>query len=311
MKRWILMTAWLVALGPATPGGAEEPAAKAPLTTAEVLAASQPSDWRPLAPENTLYVELPAGRVVIELAPAFAPLHVANVVTLAGERYFDGIPIVRSQDNYVVQWADPDGESPEKAKPLGSAKPRLQAELDRPAAGLPFTALPDGDVYAPEVGLSDGFPVGRDPARGRAWLTHCYGMVGAGRGEAADSGNGAELYVVVGHAPRHLDRNVTLLGRVVRGVELLSTLPRGTGPLGFYEEVAERLPLAGVRLASTVPASERTELEVLRTDTATFTAYVESRRFRRESWFLDPAGHVELCNVAIPARERKSAPENG
>src|SRR5579859_7157003 len=74
-----------------------------PRSMAEILAASQPPDWRALDPENTLYLELPAGRVVIEFALEFAPHHVANVKALAREHYYDGLAIVRSQDNYVVQ----------------------------------------------------------------------------------------------------------------------------------------------------------------------------------------------------------------
>src|SRR4029077_9343656 len=137
---------------------------------------------------------------------------------------------------------------------------------------------------------------------GRAWLIHCYGMVGAGRGNDVDSGGGTELYAVIGHAPRHLDRNVTLLGRVVQGMELLSALPRGTGALGFYEKPEQRVPIKSVRLAAEMPAAERTNLEVLRTDSQTFTDLVESRRNRRDDWYKVPAGKIDLCNVPIPAR---------
>jgi peptidylprolyl isomerase len=276
------------------------PAAKAP-TSAEVLERSQPADWRALDPENTLYLELATGRVVIELAPAFAPNHAANIRTLARQGYFDGLFVVRSQDNYVVQWGDPE-EDEKKQRALGKAHATLAPEFDRAAAGLPFTALADGDIYAPEAGHADGFPAARDPKSGRAWLAHCYGALGVGRGNTADSGNGSSLYVVIGHAPRHLDRNITLAGRVVKGMELLSVLPRGTGPLGFYEKPAQYVPIKRVRLAADVPAAERTDLDLLRTDTATFEAFVAARRHRREEWFLDPVGHVELCNVPLPTR---------
>lgn len=270
---------------------------------ADILAATSPTDWRPLDPENTVYLELAAGRVVIELAPSFAPRHVANVKALVREGYFDGLSINRSQDNYVVQWGDPLSDDAEKRRPIRSAARTLPAEFDR-ASGpdLPLTRLPDGDVYAPEVGHSVGFPAARDPKDGRAWLAHCYAMVGAGRDVASDSGGGADLYVVIGHSPRHLDRNVTLVGRVVRGMELLSTLPRGTGALGFYEDPAQRVPVRAIRVAADVPEAERTPLEVLRTDTPAFAAMVEARRFRREEWFHDPTGRIELCNVPIPVR---------
>jgi peptidylprolyl isomerase len=278
--------------------GADTAASAAPRTMDEVLAATTPADWRTPDPENTLYLELATGRVVIELAPRFAPEHATNIRRLVRQGYFDGLAIIRSQDNYVVQWGDPDAR-----RPLGDARSTLPPEFTlSPAATVPFIRLPDPDGYAPQVGFADGFPAARDPQAGKAWLAHCYGMVGAGRDVASDSGNGAELYVVIGHAPRHLDRNVALVGRVLAGMELLSVLPRGTGPLGFYEKPEQRVPIVRMRVAADVPAAGRAQLQVMRTDTAAFTALLESRRNRREEWFKQPAGHVELCNVPLPVR---------
>ena len=283
---------------------AERPRRKG-TTTAEVLAASKPGDWRTLDPENTLYVEFTTGRVVIELAPEFAPRHVANVKALARERYYDGLAIIRVQDNYVVQWADPDAEKPELARKIQHARKTLPAEFERALdPKIPFTRLPDGDVYAREVGLSGGFPVARDKRNGKMWLAHGYGMVGAGRDSPSDSGGGTELYVVIGQAPRHLDRNVTLLGRVVQGMELLSGLPRGPGPMGFYEKAEQRVPIQAIRVAADVPETERSALEVLRTDTRAFQELIESRRNRREDWFHAQAGRIELSNVPIPVRKK-------
>ena len=276
------------------------------LTIARVLADSKPSDWRPLIPENTLYLYLASGRVVIELAPDFATQHVANVKALAREHYFDGLAIIRAQDNYVVQWGDPNAEKPDLKRKIKNAKATLPAEFDRPIdARIPFTKLPDRDAYAPEVGFSHGFPVARDPQTGRMWLVHCYGMVGAGRDVPAESGGGTELYVVIGHAPRQLDRNVTLIGRVVQGIELLSTLPRGPAPMGFYEKPEQHVRIKSIRVAADVPASERTNLELLRTDTQTFQNLIESRRNRREDWYKYPAGHIDIGNVPLPVRALK------
>jgi len=290
-----------VTIATASSPGAPPESAHRPLTTADVLASSTAADWRRLDLQNTLYVELPAGRVIIELAPPFAPHNVANIEALAREGYYDAAAIVRSQDNYVVQWADPQGK-----RPIRNAQRTVAAEFERGARGLPFTPLVDPDTYAPEVGFSDGFPTARDPKFSRAWLVHCYGMVGVGRDTDVDSGGGTELYVVIGHAPRHLDRNVTLVGRVVQGMEMLSALPRGTGALGFYEKPEQRVPIKSVRVAADVPAGQRTEIEVLRTDTPLFTTYVEARRNRREEWFKVPAGHVDVCNIPIVVRPRNS-----
>jgi peptidylprolyl isomerase len=267
-------------------------------TMADVLAASKPADWRRPDPANTLYLELASGRVVIELAPQFAPRHVENIRTLVHEGYFDGLSINRSQDNFVVQWGDPDGK-----KPLGSGKKKLTAEFTRPAQGLEFVALPDPDTYAPQTGFVSGFPAARNEKRDTAWLVHCYGVLGAGRDNEADSGGGTELYVVTGHAPRQLDRNITVVGRVLKGMELLSTLARGTAALGMYDKAEQFVPIKSIRIAAEVPAAERTNIEVLRTDTSTFTDLIESRRNRRDEWYKVPAGRIDVCNVPLPVKD--------
>ena len=269
----------------------------------KLIAASKPGDWRPLDPEHTLYLELTGGRVVMELAPLFAPQHVANVKALAREHYYDGLAIVRVQDNFVVQWGDPEAEKPALARKIQRAQKTLPPEFERALdKKTPFTRLRDGDVYASEVGFSGGFPVARDPRTGKMWLVHEYGMLGAGRDTAPDSGGGAELYVVIGQAPRQLDRNVTLLGRVVQGMELLSALPRGHGAMGFYEKPEQRVPIKSIQVAADVPVAERSALEVMRTEAPVFQALIESRRNRPEEWFHAKADHIELSNVPIPVR---------
>jgi peptidylprolyl isomerase len=265
-------------------------------TMKELLAASKSGDWRNLDPDHTLYLELATGRVVIELNPAFAPRHVANIETLARAHWFDGLAVTRVQDNFVVQWGDPLNGRP------NVGEHRLPSEFTRPGAALSFTRLKDPDTFAPEVGFSNGYPVARE--NGEAWLVHCYGMVGVGRDTDPSTAIGTELYAVIGHAPRQLDRNIALVGRVVWGIELLSSLPRGTGDLGFYEQPEQRVPIQTVRLAAELPAAERSALEVLKTDTPTFERLVEIRRNRKDAWYKVPAGHIDVCNVPLPVREK-------
>ncbi|WHZ18296.1 MAG: Peptidyl-prolyl cis-trans isomerase [Rhodanobacteraceae bacterium] len=306
----LVMATILLATAPASQ--AATAAAKPAPTMDQVLKASKPSDWRTLDPNDTLYMDLPQGRVVIELAPAYAPLHAENIRTLAREHYWDGLAILRVQDGFVTQWGDPAAEARHPAHPpraLGKAKATIAPEFERAIApDLPFTRLPDGDVYAPEVGFSRGFPVARDPKTGKTWPVHCYGMVGAGRDNAPDSGPGTELYAVIGQAPRQLDRNIALVGRVVEGMQYLAALPRGNGAMGFYDNPAHQTRILRVRLASELPPSERMHLEVLRTDTPTFTALVESRRNRSDAWYLHKAGKIDVCNVPLPVR---TAPRDG
>ena len=281
-------------------------AAPSTLSATDVLKESSPSDWRPVDPENTLYLELASGRVVMELAPAFAPKHVANLKTLVREKYFDGLSIVRAMDDYVVEWEDSEGKRPTK-----SAATSLPSEFfGDMRADQPFVRLPDGDIYAPEVGFSAGFPVARDPKTHTRWLTHCYGMLGLGRDNDQTSGFGGSPFVVIGQT-RNLDRNDTLVGHVVHGIDLLSTLPRGTGPLGFYEKREQNIPIRSMRVAADVPPAERTEIEVLRTDTPTFQTYLQARRSPPLGWYVAPAGHVDVCTVRVAARMRPKAPAAG
>lgn len=270
-------------------------------TLADVIKASGAADWRALDPANTLYMELPGGRVVIELAPAFAPRHVDNIRTLVREKYFDGLAVIRSQDNWVTQWGDADEKTP---KSMGTAKPTLAGEFTIPMAqDSHFTRLPDRDGYAPQVGHSNGMPSARDPKSKQAWLAHCYGMVGVGRDSGADSGNGSALYAVIGHGPRHLDRNITVVGRVVAGMPLLSTVPRGPGPMGFFDKPEQQVPIASIKLAADVPEAQRSHLEVMRTDSATYQKAVEAQRNRGGPWTKVAAGYIDLCNAPIPVRE--------
>jgi peptidylprolyl isomerase len=264
----------------------------------DVLARSAPGDWRALDPQNTLYMELATGRVVMELAPAFAPIHVSAIRKLVRQHYFDGLNIIRAQDNYVVQWGDE-----ENKRSLGGVSPTAPPEfgrtLDRAAS---FRPLQDPDVYAAQTGFIDSWPVGRDPAKSQEWLTHCYGMLGVGRDTKPDSGSGAELYVVIGHSPRQLDRNVALVGRVIQGIELLSTLPRGTADLGFYVKPEQYVPIRSITIAADLPADERVPFEVLRSDTALFGDYLSAVRSRRSEWFVEPTNRLEICNARVPVR---------
>jgi hypothetical protein len=110
---------------------------------------------------------------------------------------------------------------------------------------------------------------------------------------------------VIGNAPRLLDRNITVAGRIVKGIELLSSLPRGTGNLGFYEKPEMHVPIKSVRLLSDVPEADRVPLEILRTDSDTFRALIEARRNRRDDWYKVPAGAIDVCASSIPTRTRR------
>ncbi|MGI8931406.1 MAG: peptidylprolyl isomerase [Sphingomicrobium sp.] len=289
MRRLAALALLPLALGAA-------PAAK-PRTPSEIVAAAPRADWRAIPPEDLLLFELTGGRrVVMQLATGFAPVHVANIRALARGGWWDGAKIYRVQDNYVVQWGNNESDKP---LPKGVvAKP--PAEYARALTGLAVTPLGSPDAYAPAAGFAAGWPIAHDRKRGTANLAHCYAMVGVGRDLSPDTGTGGELYAVIGHAPRHLDRNIALVGRIVAGFEAMSSLPRGTEALGFYKERASDVPIVRARLVADLPDAERPRFEYL--SGASFAVYLHARKNRRDDFFIRPAGGVDLCNVNVPVR---------
>lgn len=289
---------------PAIPG---PPEGNTP-SPADVIAASKPEEWRVLDPENTLYMDFPGqngkggGRVIIEMAPEFSPNHVANVKALSREGYFANGAVTRVQDNFVTQWA----QAADPARPPQVGVERLDAEFILPLASIAnFDVLPDPDTYAPEVGFVNGMYAARDTDS--VWLAHCYGMVGVGRENDENSGGGTELYVIIGQSPRNLDRQLTMLGRVVQGMEIMSSFPRGTGEIGFYATPAEYQRYADLKVAADVPEADRTPLEILKTDSESFATLVNSRRWRKDDFYTKPVGRIGLCNVTVPVRAATQA----
>lgn len=268
-----------------------------PKTPGEIVTAAPRTDWREIAAEDLVVFDLAGDRrVVMQLAPAFAPVHVANIRALARAGWWDGAKIYRVQDNYVVQWGNNETEKPLPAGVV--AKP--PAEYTRRLSGLAITPLGSPDAYAPSAGFVAGWPVAFDRKGGTANLAHCYATVGVGRDLSPDTGTGGELYAVIGHSPRHLDRNIAVVGRIVSGFEAMSSLPRGTEALGFYKERSSDVPIVRARLAADIPEAERPRLEYM--TGPSFAAYLHARKNRRDDFFIRPAGGADLCNVNPPVR---------
>lgn len=356
----LLSAALAASLALTLPAAASGPAKAAP-SPGEIAAAAPRVDWVAIPPSDLLVMSLAPGhdgdqrQVIIQLMPPpFSQGWVGNIRKLAAAHWWDGLAITRVQDNYVVQWGDPDAEDNAKAKPLPAGlttvpqrdyessdllsipdprgRPRinytlgatimrnamisatggvqvpagLEEAIKNPQAPPPKWMEPKvGDAYAPVASLALGWPIAGSMGKGgnKFWPVHCYGMVGVGRNYSPDTGSGAELYAVIGHAPRHLDRNIALVGRVVEGIEHLSSLPRGTGPLGFYEKPEQRVPIQSIRLASELPLADQPRFEYLSTESESFAKYADARANRRDPFFIVPAGGADICNIPVPVRK--------
>ncbi|MDH4398677.1 peptidylprolyl isomerase [Sphingorhabdus sp.] len=273
----------------------------------EIMASAKAGEWVAIAPSDLMVMDLAPDskgkprRVVIQLIPApFSQGWVSNIRKLAAARFWDGASINRVQDNYVAQWGD---ATEKKALPEGLATvgPKNYITPNWPGKVWSFAGADGGrDAYAAAHGFYVGWPLAASSEG--LWPIHCYGMVGVGRNLSPDTGSGDELYTVIGHAPRHLDRNIALVGRVIEGIEHMSSLPRGTGALGFYEKEEERVPILSVRLGNEtkdVPA-----FEYLSTDSDSFAAYADARANRRDPFFNVPAGGADICNIPVPVRRK-------
>lgn len=331
------------ALALALPLSAQEEPKGAPAPS-EIVAAAPKSDWVQIPAEDLLVMTLAPDaegkprQVVIQLMPApFSQGWVHNIRLFARAMWYDGISVNRVQDNYVTQWGDPNYDNPEatgKPKPLPEGlkvmgEAEYTAELkqdqalidrmsresvfgDRELSGIEKATRIFGlnhDVYGEYAGIRGGWPVAitspDNPSDTyKLWPVHCYGMVGVGRNYSPDTGSGAELYTVIGHAPRHLDRNIALVGRVIEGMEHLSSLPRGSGALGFYtaEEAAKRTAITAVRVGNDLPMNAQPRFEYLSTESGSFAAYAEAIADRRDPFFITPAGGADICNIRVPVR---------
>jgi len=275
-------------------------AAGEPSATPAALVASSPADaWADISTEDLIVMTIDGGaQVIVQLAPAMAPRHVANIRTLARAHWWDGTSINRVQDNYVAQWGDATEKKPLPAGLLQTSA----ADYALPLANrrLRVTPLPYPDAYAPKTGFVAGWPVAMDG--NAAWLPHCYGYVGVGRNLSPDAGTGAELYTVIGQAPRQLDRNIAVVGRVIDGMAHLSSLPRGSGELGFYTGSERPVPILSMRLASDLPAAQQPHFQQMDTTSPSFAAYLRLRANRKDDFYERPAGGVDLCNAPVPVR---------
>jgi peptidylprolyl isomerase len=304
----------------------------APATPGSVIAASGPSEWRAIDPADLLVMDLAPGakgarrQVIVQLMPPpFSQGWVGNIRALAAAHWWDGTSVYRVVDNWVTQWgAGDDGgeDDPKKAKPLpaGIVKvPESEYTAPMPCKVYLFekkvikeecqpavTALDAIDPYVPkgQAGIASGWPVAFALGNegNRIWPIHCYGSVGVARDLSPDTGTGAELYAVIGQAPRQLDRNIAVVGRVIEGIENLSALPRGKGDAGVYDDPALRVPIVSVRLGNELPAAEQPHFEYLAGETKSFADYLHVKANRDDAFYKVPAGGIDVCNVQVPVR---------
>lgn len=271
--------------------------------------------WNTLDPHNTVYLEMQEGTVVIELNQVFAPKTVKQFKTLLGEQFYRGLSFYRVIDGFVAQGGDEsDVDGSQIAKLL-----KAEFEIDWPLkpkdkdeaedwVPMSWTPVQTNDLFAPYTGFIDGFPAARDSIKaGKAWLTHCPGTVAMARNEDPDS-SGTDFYIVIGQAPRYLDRNLTVFGRVVWGMDVAQRIKRGpTMENGIIEADLDRSWIKRMRLASSLEEKERLDIWIADTNSKGFKDMLEERRNRKNKFFHHkPPKVLDICQVPVPVRLEKT-----
>ena len=140
--------------------------------------------------ENTLYLDVPAGRVVIEMRPDLAPEHCAHIKGLVRRGFYDGIVFHRVIDGFMAQTGDPTGTG------TGGSGHRLKAE---------FSAEP-----------------------------HVRGILSMARTSDPNSAD-SQFFIMFDAAPS-LDRQYSVWGKVVSGMEFVDQIKKGSGSNGIVSD---------------------------------------------------------------------------
>lgn len=260
--------------------------------------------WREVSPENLVYMELAlagdeTGLVIIELNPRFAPETVKQFRRLVEEGFYRGLSFYRVIDGFVAQG----GDGSDIASPNG--EPTLPAEFEiRADEDLPWTRVEEKDLYQAETGFTDGFAAARDGKS--AWLTHCPGVIAMARGNEPESGS-TDFYIVIGQAPRYLDRNLAIFGRVVHGMDQVQRIRRGlTEENGIIADDTRRTRIRNMRLGTKVEEPLRKAVYVMDTGSKGFSEFMAARRDRKDAFFHHhPPEVLDVCQVPVGTRVEK------
>lgn len=269
---------------------------------APVAHAQEEMQWRKLSQADTVYMQIGEGLVVFELNPGFAPKTVAQFKRLVKEDFYRGLSFYRVIEGFVAQGGD------ESDIDMPNGQPLLDAEFEIDWSDeLNWTSVQSNDLFAQETGFIDGFAAGRGDRK--AWLTHCPGALAMARNNKPDTGS-TDFYIVIGQAPRYLDRNLAIFGRVVHGMDAVQSINRGRADEnGIIEKDTDRSRISRMKLGTDVAPDEQMEIYVMDTGSRGFGDYMEARRNRTHEFFHHkPPRVLDVCQVPVATRiEKKSS----
>ena len=257
-----------------------------------------PTIWRQLDPENTLYIETSKGLVVVEMYPEIAPGHVQRIKELARENFYNGLIFHRVIENFMAQTDAPKGTGEG-----GSAKPDIAGEfLFRRGADMPFVeaAVQGGG----RLGFYKALPIATQPdemmaltrdGKAAAWGLHCPGIASMARTGDPNSAN-SQFFLMRGSYPS-LDKRYTIWGRVVWNEEAVKSIAVGEPP------VAPDI-VKSIKVAADALPEDRAPIYVMRSDSTPFRELLDDVRKSKRADF-------SVCDVQVPVRVPRDEPQKG
>ncbi|XOV81301.1 MAG: peptidylprolyl isomerase [Aestuariibacter sp.] len=260
------------------------------LALSQIISADE---YQQVAPENLVKMELDSGLVLIQLAPDIAPKHVAQFKSLLKEGKYDGKSFYRVIEGFVAQGGL------ENDKDVAS----LPIEAEFPYVPEDFTKVQEADLFAPVTGFMEGFAAAADPDKQQAWLTHCPGTIAMARGTDANSAT-SDFYIVIGQAPRYLDRIMTVFGRVVFGFDKVQQIKRGKSSAnGIIQDKEKRTHIKQMTLVTDLDKTLQPKVEVLKTAGEAFATRIASRKHRSHAFFFKtPPAVLDVCQIPLPVK---------
>lgn len=265
--------------------------------TAPTSAQQDMSGWKEIKQNNLLYLELDTGRVTIQLADFFAGNNVRHLRELVRSGLYTQAPLYRVIENFVVQGGPlREGDvltDQQKLKMNRTVSAEFDRDIDRQAH---FFEVQEGDLYAEKTGFINSFAVGRSEAEGKEWLIHCTGSINIARGADPNSGT-SSFAIMFGTSQRYLDRNMSVIGRVIDGWDAFYSVkraPEETG--GVFQNTDEATKIQKAYLGSSLPAEERQTVYVEDTASTAWSDFITSRREMKNDFFVQKGtGKLDVC----------------
>ncbi|GEB70758.1 cyclophilin [Pseudoalteromonas carrageenovora] len=259
------------------------------VSASDVIKNAKAHEWQTVSTQNILKITLPTGSAYIKLNPELAPKHTAHIKELAREGFYKDTSVYRFVEGFVAQGGDSSGN-----KKIQTANKTVPAEFYLETT-QPFkiTEL-KGDGYAPVTGFLNGFAVAQNQTHTQTWQVHCNGVFAMARDNDINSAS-TEFFVTIGQGPRYLDKNITVFGRVLEGMEHFNRLQRTPTDGVAFNPITNLQVLADVK-------NDKSVFKVMKTDSVSFKQLIDARKNRTEPWFVQSYNYVDVCAMPIPTK---------